>query len=147
MGLLALLLWRRRHQSEVIPPQLPAHELALRQLRELSALDLLDPANHPMVAYEVSAILRRYLEARFAFSAAKMTTAEVLRAMPADLSQQRAVPTAIGEVLEASDLVKFAGQSVESSLIEGWFLKARKVIEITTLTGEDDAGEDTESAA
>jgi len=147
LGLLGLLLWRRRRQTEPIPPQVPAHELALRELRELSALDLSDPSNHPVIAYKVSAVLRRYLEARFAFSAAKMTTAEVLRAMPADLSQQRAVPTAIGEVLEASDLVKFAGQRVDSSLIEGWFLKARKVVEITTLTDEGDTGEDAETAA
>ena len=144
VGILVLLLWRRRRQAEVLPPLVPAHELALGELRELSSLDLSDPGNHPVVAYRVSAVLRRYLEARFAFSAAKMTTAEVLRAMPADLSQQRAVPTAIGEVLEASDLVKFAGQIVDSSLIESWLLKARKVIEITTLTGDD---EDTETAA
>jgi hypothetical protein len=146
-GLLALFLWRRRSPSDVTPPQVPAHELALGALQELTAVDLSDPANHPVIAYKVSAILRRYLEARFGFSAAKMTTAEVLRAMPADLAQQRAVPIAIGEVLEASDLVKFAGQTVDSSLIEGWFLKARKVIEATTLTPDDNVVEGTEAAA
>lgn len=140
LGLIGLLLWRRRQSDEAVLPPVPAHEQALLELQLLADLDLADPANHPVIAYEVSAILRRYLEARFTFAAAKMTTAEVLRAMPADLASQRAVPTAIGEVLEASDRVKFAGESVDPTVIEGWFLRARKVVEITAPTqSEEDA--------
>jgi len=140
LGLIGILLWRRRRSGEVVVPQVPADEQALLELQRLADLDLTDPTNHPVIAYEVSAVLRRYLEARFTFSAAKMTTAEVLRAMPADLASQRAVPTAIGEVLEASDRVKFAGESVDPTVIEGWVLRARKVVEITALTeSEEDA--------
>jgi len=136
--LLAFWMWRRRHQDEVVAPPIPADEQALLELQLLSELDLADPGTHPVVAYEVSAVLRRYLEARYSFSAWKMTTVEVLRSMPADLSTQRAVPTAIQEVLEASDRVKFAGESVDSDVILGWIRKAKKVVEVTVLRQDED---------
>jgi hypothetical protein len=136
LAILGFLLWRRRSPGEVLPPPLPADRQALLELAGLAELDLADPANHPTVAYEVSAVLRRYLEARFAFAAAKMTTTEVLRSMPTNLAQQRAVPSAIQEVLEASDRVKFAGESVSTAVIESWISRARKVVEVTALPPE-----------
>ena len=128
---------RARHLGRLCD-QCSGDEQALLELQLLSELDLADPGTHPVVAYEVSAVLRRYLEARYSFSAWKMTTVEVLRSMPADLSTQRAVPTAIQEVLEASDRVKFAGESVDSDVILGWIRKAKKVVEVTVLRQDEE---------
>jgi hypothetical protein len=138
LGLLGLFLWRRRSKGSSTAPPTPADVQALLELRQLAELDLADTDLHPVVAYEVSAVLRRYLEARFHFPAWKMTTSEVLRSMPNDLVNQRAVPAAIQEVLEASDLVKFAGESVGSSAVRSWLGKAEKVVEITALPPEEE---------
>jgi hypothetical protein len=136
--LLGLLLWRRRSRGSTDAPPTPADVQALLELRQLAELDLADTELHPLVAYEVSAVLRRYLEARFDFPAWKMTTSEVLRSLPNDLVNQRAVPTAIQEVLEASDRVKFAGESVGTSAVQSWIGKAEKVVEITALPPEEE---------
>ena len=127
---------KRRRKKET--PALPPHEQALRDLGRLGRLDLTDPSNHPHVAYEVSAILRRYLEGRFGFSAWKMTTEEVLQSMPAELAAHRSVPAAVGEVLQASDLVKFAGQEVDGPVLSGWIDRARSVVDITTSVSEEE---------
>lgn len=138
--LLGLWLLRRRARSATEAPPLPADQQALLDLARLERLDPFDAANHAPIAYEVSAILRRYLEARFAFSAWKMTTQEVLRSMPAELVSRRDVPAAVQDVLEASDRVKFAGEDVDGKVLSGWIERARRVVETTaSVPSEEDA--------
>ena len=117
----------RRRRVEVVPPP-PAHEVAAAALRALRASALDDEG---AVAYELSAILRRYLEARFGFRAWRMTTGEVLRALPPELSSLRAVEQSVREVLEASDLVKFAGEPVGRDALLAWVDRALSVVEAT----------------
>ena len=136
--MLGLLIWRLRRRGTAPPPALPADLRALRDLSELSKLDLNNAANHARLAYGVSAILRRYLEERFGFAAWKMTTAEVLRSMPEELTSQRSVPGAVQDVLEASDLVKFAGSEVDADIVSSWLLRAREVVEATPLSSDEE---------
>jgi len=60
LGLLGLLLWRRRSRGSVAVPPTPADVQALLELRQLAELDLADTDLHPLVAYEVSAVLRNF---------------------------------------------------------------------------------------
>ncbi len=121
------------------PPPPPAHEVALAALRKLARSPLLREEDQGPFAYEVSAILRRYLEARFGFGAWRMTTPEVLRSMPVELASQREVEAAIRDVLEASDYVKFAGQPVPTPTLSGWVEAATRVVQRTQPRGEEAA--------
>ena len=126
---LAFRAWRRRRQPAA-PPR-PADERALEELAALLASDLLRAADQGPFAYRVSGILRRYLEDRFGFRAWRMTTPEVLRAMPPSLASRRELEAAVREVLEASDRVKFAGQPVEVDELKGWITRASQVVRAT----------------
>jgi len=134
LALLLLGIWlvRRTRSSELVEPLPPPHELALSDLERLLASALLQAPNQGPFAYEVSAILRRYLEASFGFPAWRMTTAEVLRAMPPRLLQKHRIEAAIREVLEASDRVKFAGDHVPENILRGWVEQSVVVVHDTT---------------
>jgi hypothetical protein len=108
--------------------------LALRELAALLRSDLLREAEQGPFAYEVSAILRRYLESRYGFGAWRMTTPEVLRAMPPALATNRKVEAAVRQVLEASDRVKFAGEPVPIDELQGWVKQASDVVNTTRPT-------------
>ncbi len=134
LALLLLGIWliRRARTSEMVEPPRPPHELALTDLERLLASALLQAPNQGPFAYEVSAILRRYLESSFGFPAWRMTTAEVLRAMPPRLLQKHRIEAAIREVLEASDRVKFAGDHVPEKVLRGWIEQSVVVVHDTT---------------
>lgn len=130
VGLLVALLVRRKRVA-VEPPPPPAHEVALAALAQLRQTERLEDQDQGPFAYEVSAILRRYLEARFTFRAWRMTTSEVLRALPPALLATRGLEVSVREVLEASDRVKFAGERVPSTELEGWVDRASDVVRKT----------------
>jgi hypothetical protein len=132
-GVRAFLRRGRAEPEVVVPP----HETALAQLAALGQRVGSDaPA---ALAWEVSAILRRYLEARYGFPAWRMTTPEMLRAMPPELGRQHRIAEAIRQVLEASDYVKFAGQHVESAAAAGWIEQAVEVVQATQPVDEEEA--------
>jgi hypothetical protein len=125
-----LVLWlrARRRRRPPAPPPTPEEE-ALAALAALLRPQSLEAADAGPFAFSVSAILRRYLESRFGFRAFRMTTPEVLRAMPEELASQRSVESAIRELLEASDQVKFARRPVTQAELRGWVERARAVVE------------------
>jgi hypothetical protein len=139
--LTAVLLVRRARRGELPVPQRSAREIALGELDKLRRPQRLGATDQGPFAYEVSAILRRYLEAVFGFPAWRMTTAELLRAMPRELLDRRKVEVAIREVLEASDLVKFAGEQVPEAVLQLWVDQAAGVVRDTAPSPtEDESG-------
>jgi len=136
--LLAIRIQRRRRTPA--EPVLPAHEQALQELAALVRSDLLRTTDQGPFAYRVSAILRRYLEARYGFRAWRMTTPEVLRSMPPALAGRRELEASVREVLEASDRVKFAGQPVAVDELKGWIQRATAVVKATRPRDELDGG-------
>lgn len=132
---LAVLFWLRRRTPE-LAPVVPPDE---RARAALQALKMGDTADEGAFAYQLSAVLRRYLEERFGFAAWRMTTQEVLRAMPPELVAQRQVEAAVREVLEASDLVKFAGQPVGSPTLLAWADRALQVVDATRPRDDEEA--------
>ncbi len=89
------------------PPPVPADLQALGDLDRLLGGQTLSKGELRRFHIELSAILKRYLESRFAFPAVERTTGEVerdLRRLAVDpLAQQPAL-----EVLRACDRIKFA---------------------------------------
>ena len=131
--LIAGWLLRRRSADTVAPPPLP-HEIARRELSALLRPTRLQDADQVGFSFALSATLRRYLEARFDFTAWRMPTPELLRALPPQLSADRQLETAIRQVLEASDEVKFSGRPVPADALESWVRQALGVVDATAHT-------------
>jgi hypothetical protein len=119
---LAAVVWiwmsRRRWAAPPPPmPPLPAHEQALLQLRELRDAGLLEDGHTQQFAYGLSNIFRTYLGQRFTFPAAEWTTTEIMQGLPEDLRSVRRDGD-IRRVLDATDLVKYAGRPITAGEME-----------------------------
>ncbi|MCO4768535.1 MAG: hypothetical protein KDA24_00785 [Deltaproteobacteria bacterium] len=144
LALTALLLFmgwlaRRRHGEAIVPPPPLPSEVARKALKALERSGKADEPDQGPFAFEVSAILRRYLEGRFGFPAWRMTTPEVLRALPQELARELNLEAAVRTVLEASDRVKFAREPVPRSEFTQWLASVRLVIDRTPPPPEVDA--------
>ena len=117
-----------------IPPEppRPAHEIALEALNALIAKDLLMQKEFKQYYIELSEIIRTYIEGRFFIKALEETSYEILN----DIHQQEITEesySALKELLELSDLVKFAKyQPVEAENANSEML-AREFIEGTMI--------------
>ncbi|RMD76239.1 MAG: hypothetical protein D6818_00550 [Bacteroidetes bacterium] len=118
--LLALLLWwwRRRSQprpAAPAPPPRPPHELALEALERLRKRRLWQQGQVKEYYFELSRILRAYLEARYDILALESTTGEIIAA----LRQKGVLPEArlawLHRTLQLADMVKFAKAEPEPS--------------------------------
>jgi len=112
--------WISRHRWAAPPsPPLPlsAHVIALRDLQQLRAAGLLAEGRTQRYAYELSGIFRLYLERRFGFPAREWTTTEILQGMPEPLRAVRR-EIDIRQVLDATDLVKYAGREITAGEME-----------------------------
>jgi len=108
-AILALKLFFRLRSRIVVDPETlkPAHERALLELGRLRQAGLLPQGRLKEHYSALSDVLRRYITRRFGVDAADLTTAELLAALKESAMSREALAVA-REVLEASDLVKFA---------------------------------------
>ncbi len=109
-------------------PPLPPEIWALRALRELAARGL---ATHGAVRehyYQLSEIVRRYVEGKFRLAAPEMTTEEFLRVLAVDETRLPTDPRPLAEFLEACDLVKYAAFEPGPDDAEGALEKARAFV-------------------
>ncbi len=106
---IALLLLRRRSREQAaIAEYVPAHEWARRQIAALVADDLIGKGLVQEFYYRISAIVRGYIERRYAVSAPEMTTEEFLTATAGDFRFAAGSATELQAFLTACDLVKYA---------------------------------------
>ncbi len=108
-----LLLARRRAATPpTAPPPVPPHERALAALEALLARELPEHGRFDPYFVELSEIVRRYLEERFALRAPEQTTEEFLASIMRSETGRRTLEPAHRELLRAflvrADLVKFA---------------------------------------
>ena len=102
------VLLARRPRHEPVAPAVPAHERARLELEALLATDLIDRRGWKAYFTELTGILRRYLEARFALHAPAQTTDEFLRD-PATRDALTAEQNArLASLLARADVIKFA---------------------------------------
>ncbi len=122
--LTGVLLWRRAHQVVVAPPR-PPHEVAFEALDRLRRTDFEDLEAMRLFHFEISEVVRTYVEGRFTLNATDLTTEEIA----AHLDELRGLDRDSGErlrrFLAATDQVKFAayeptqdeiGESYEGAL-------------------------------
>ncbi len=111
LAILGYLWWRKRRGKSLLPQRLeparPAHELALEELRQLRASDLLARGEIKLFYSLLSEIMRRYFEGRYRIMALEMTTFE-LDGELRKAEHNRNACDDMRELLELCDLVKFA---------------------------------------
>ena len=106
-GLLAFLFRKLRRAAAI--RRLSPRERALRELAELLAADLPGKRRFKDYYVELTMVVRRYVERRYAIRAPKLTTEEFLSAARGNPAFPGPSVAPLGAFLEAADLVKFAG--------------------------------------
>ncbi len=104
-SLIAVLLWRHRRKAVQVSP----YEQASVALSELEAEGLPDEDARDAWYVELSSIVRRYLEGRFALRAPELTTEEFLRIAQRSVRISTEHKTLLNSFLADCDKVKFAG--------------------------------------
>lgn len=136
----AFFYWRRKRRSRTVdadavplPPEVVA-DAALVQLAESTVMDKL-------FYFRLSAILRTYLDGRYALDSMEMTTEELLPALK-PLAIDRTLKSGIKDLLFFSDPVKFAGMPASPARREQDLDFVRRFVRETTpeLTTDDNTG-------
>jgi len=116
------------------PPR-PAHEIALAALDELLKKDLLSNGLIKEFFSEISDIIRRYIEGRYFIPALEETSREILKELEGqDISDE--MQQTGKEILELSDLVKFAKYKPSGKENQNVVVGTREFIEGTMVVYE-----------
>jgi 5'-deoxynucleotidase YfbR-like HD superfamily hydrolase len=121
------LALRARGRATVVV-QLPAHEIAYRELERLIADDLPGKGRIKEFYQRISDILRRYIENRFGLHAPEQTTEEFLAALGADATLAPSHKSLLKNFLQHCDLVKFARHEPTTEDIQKTFDSCRNFI-------------------
>ena len=135
---LAALIWRRWRKrarpltADSAPPPLPPDREALQMLDALAA----DGHTNPKQFYfRLSAVVRHYIERRFAIPAAEMTTEELLPQVDR-LTMEPDLAQTLKTFCRAADPVKFAGAPADADKMAHDLAFARDFVRRTTVRTE-----------
>ena len=137
---LAWHLWQRRKKpvpAVPAPPPVPAHIEALAALDALAAQK--DISAKPYY-YKLSAILRRYLERRYRFPAAEMTTEELLPQLDR-LPLDADLPYGGKTFCLSADPIKFAGMPAGRQQMNAHMELTRHFVDRTAVRENDSPDE------
>ena len=130
LALAGVLLWRRMRRRVEAPPR-PAHEIAFEALARLRDTDFEDSEAMRRFHFEISEVIRAYVENRFTLNATDLTTEEIVGA----LDELRGLAGDDGErlrrFLAATDRVKFAAYEPSETEIEETYEGALSFVEAT----------------
>jgi hypothetical protein len=141
--------WRKRAKPAAgggTPPPLPPDTEALQLLDSLAADGGLDPKQF---YFRLSAVVRRYIERRFAIPAAEMTTEELLPRIDR-LPVGPELAQTLKSFCRAADPIKFAGAPADANRLAHDLAFARDFVHRTSLPDEpasEEAEQDPPSAS
>jgi len=140
---IGIKLWmnKKRVQTALPKPALSTHEIALQKIRELLAKDYISRGLEQQFYYELSLIVRHYLEARFAIRAPEMTTEEFLAYLRDSGTLSVPHKELLKDFLTHCDLVKFARYAPGPTEIDAALASARRLIEETKETSVPEASQ------
>ena len=111
LAVLIIFIFRSRQKHTQLPELIPTYDplkLALADLAQLRTQSY-HPTRADAYYLELSRILRDYLESRYLFRALEMSTSEIKEQLPIRITDP-STAVLIGQLLEQSDIAKFAGQ-------------------------------------
>jgi hypothetical protein len=140
-ALVFFLIKRRKKIKEAPAPLRPAHEIAYEALKVLMKTDYPGKGKVQEYYFELSNIVRHYIENRFYLKAPEMTTEEFLAALKNSevlTSEQKGL---VREFLSHCDMVKFAKYLPEEKEMTTSYYSAKKLVDQTKeIMGSNDAG-------
>ncbi|MEI7437480.1 MAG: hypothetical protein WCL16_11825 [bacterium] len=119
----------RRWRREIVLRRLSPKERALRELQELLARDLVGHQRVKDFYFELTGIVRAYIERAHAIRAPEQTTEEFLDAVSHDVRFTPVVVARLRAFLQAADLVKYAAFTPERDGVDQSLNTARSYIE------------------
>jgi hypothetical protein len=143
LGVLALaaLWWWWSQRERVEPPPPPAHEVAYAALDALRDVDASDLEAVRRWYFDISEVLRTYVEGRFGLNATDLTTEEILGRM-SELDQLTAEQRSqLQGFLLDTDQVKYAAMPPTEAGIERSYERALGFVEATAQLEADDEDE------
>lgn len=131
LGALGYLLWRvfRKLRRAVQLRRMSPRERALFELAELMARDLVGHNRVKDFYFELTLIVRAYIERAHAIRAPEQTTEEFLAAVTSDARFSRDVVKRLHDFMQAADLVKYAGHRPDPASVTTATSTARNYIE------------------
>jgi hypothetical protein len=135
LAALAWQRWRKRARPDAAagaPPPLAPDAEALQMLDDLAADGRMDPKQF---YFRLSAVVRRYIERRFDFPAAEMTTEELLPRVDR-LSMAPELAQTLKTFCRAADPVKFAGAPADPGRMPRDLAFARDLVHRTSATAD-----------
>jgi hypothetical protein len=114
-----------------LPPPVPAHITAMRELQALKEEQLWQKGEIKEYYSRLSDILRRYIDTRFGISSPELTTDETVRLLHRAAVTTTGQMALVKEVLSLSDMVKFAKYIPEAGVNESMFENAVRFVEET----------------
>jgi hypothetical protein len=131
MSLIIILLKKRRKSEKTLTPSRPAHEIAYEALKELLNRNYLKAGKVQEYYFEMSNIVRHYIENRFHLKAPEMTTEEFLLTLNNSEVLNPAQKGIMREFLSHCDMVKFAKYLPDDKEIESSYDSAKKFVDQT----------------
>ncbi len=105
--LIVMYIRKKKKEAQMSKPLLPPYEEAMEELFKLKKQQLWETGEVKQYYIRLSDIIRRYIERRFGIEAMESTTNEIVKALK-KTDAERHARTKLKELLELSDLVKFA---------------------------------------
>lgn len=131
LGVIAYGIWwaARRVHREVTLRRMSPRERALHELAELLARDLVGHQRVKDFYFELTMIVRAYIERAHAIRAPEQTTEEFLLAVSRDPRFSHDVVTRLRTFMQAADMVKYAAHRPDEPAVSQALSTARTYIE------------------
>lgn len=133
--------WKAKKEKGYVfippPTPRPAHEIALEELQKLFASDILEKKQYKIFYSRLSEILRGYLEGRYFISALEETTWEIIQDLQKHVDEKQNL--SLRNILEESDLVKFAKHLPKDNDIENVKKESEQFIHDTKLVFKEES--------
>jgi len=130
LAALAFLYWRRRRRPPLAPPR-PAHEIAFEALERLRRTDFADAEAVRRFHFEISEVVRAYVEGRFGLNATDLTTEEIVARLGGVRGLGGDERDLLRGFLGATDRVKFAAHEPSEEEIRATYENALTFVEVT----------------
>jgi len=132
-------LQKRRKTKGVVIPTIPAHEIAYKALKLLMGKEYLSTGKVQEFYFELSNIVRHYIENRFQLKAPEMTTEEFLLTLKESEVLNSEQKSLVKDFLSHCDMVKFAKYLPEKNEIDSSYTSARNLVDQTKETATQGA--------